>query len=78
MKTLFEITKSNLDKKRNSLKEKTNIENPFNGLIENQIKDFDEKIGNINSLEINIKRQNWKFWFDGFWRIEKILLPDFL
>jgi hypothetical protein len=30
----------------------------LNGLIENQIKEFDEKIGNINSLEINIKRQN--------------------
>ena len=50
----------------------------MNGLIENQIKEFDEKIGNINSLEINIKRQNWKFWFDGFWQIEKILLRDFL
>ena len=50
-----ELTKSNLDKKRNSLKEKTNIENPFNGLIENQIKEFDEKIGNINSLEQTLK-----------------------
>ena len=74
----MEITKSYLDKIRNSLNEKINIENPLNELIENQIKDFDEKIGNINSLEINIKRQNWKFWFDGFWQIEKILLPDFL
>ncbi len=55
MKTLFEITKSNLDKIRKSLKEKTNIENPFNGLIENQIKHFDEKIGNINSLEQILK-----------------------
>ena len=50
----------------------------MNGLIENHIKELDEKIGNINSLEINIKRQNWKFWFDGFWQIEKILLRDFL
>ena len=59
--TLVEITKSYLDKIRNSLNEKINIENPLNELIENQIKDFDEKIGNINSLEQTLKDKIGKF-----------------
>ncbi len=50
----------------------------MNRLIENQIKEFDEKIGNINSLEQILKDKIGKFNLMDFAQIEKIPLPDFL